>query len=408
MAAALAGSGLMEFCGASPQTAGFVGSVSRFIDCESRALGSNAYQALGLPGSTLSIMLSGFLTIFIALIGYNLLLGRSLTVRSGTIAMLKIGAVFALATSWAAYRTMVYDLVVDGPAQIVSDIGRPSAVPGSDGTLTQRLDLADGALVQLSILGPGNPIATPEQYAPPPFAGFNAFALGGSRILFLIAAVAGLGLVRVVVGLMLAFGPFFIAFLMFDSTRSLFEGWVRVLCGAAIAAVGVSIALGFELALLEPWLAAILARRLAGEALPSVPTELFVVTCVFTIVIAGVLIACSRLARAFRLAPVRSHLESDACATWSPAANDRPQVHSVRDRQEQSRAAAVADVLVSLQRREAGRARAWAGDVIPLSRRSSSALETQQFGAADFSVGRSFRRRAQARMTASAGKRDQL
>ena len=86
----------MDVCAGQPQAQGFVNSMVRFIDCQAQALGSNPYQALSAPGSTLSIVLTGFLTIFIALIGYNLLLGRSFTVRSGTLAAVKIGIVFAL------------------------------------------------------------------------------------------------------------------------------------------------------------------------------------------------------------------------------------------------------------------------------------------------------------------------
>ena len=69
---------------------------------------------------------------------------------------------------------------------------------------------------------------------------------------------------RLVAGLLLALGPFFIAFLLFDGTRGLFEGWLRVLGGAALGALGTAIVLGVELALLEPWLADLLACRLAG------------------------------------------------------------------------------------------------------------------------------------------------
>jgi type IV secretion system protein VirB6 len=395
----------MDLCSGPPQSAGFIGSTTHFIDCQAQALGANAWQALSLPGSTLSVVLTGFLTIFIALIGYNLLLGRSLSVRSGTLAMLKIGAVFALATSWPAYRTLIYDLVIDGPAQLASDIGGSSAIPGSDGTLVQRLDNADAGLTQLSILGPGIPTAAAADVPPPPFAGFSAFALGGSRILFLVSAIAGLGVVRIVAGLMLALGPFFVAFILFDSTRSLFEGWVRVLAGAALAAAGVLIALGFELAMLGPWLAAVLARRMAGEALPSVPTELFVLTCIFALVILGVLAACVRLASAFRLAPLLAQ----------PAVGDShllKQTHDARrlpalvtDREERSRAAAVADVLVMLQRREAGGRAVGAGAAAgTMAIRNSNAREA----APAVPVGRSYSRRARTRVTASGGRRDTL
>jgi type IV secretion system protein VirB6 len=85
-----------------PQGAGFISSVTGYVDCQAQVLGSGAWAALSAPGSTLMVVLTGFLTIFIALIGYNLLLGMTMTVRSVTLAFVKIGAVFALATSWPA------------------------------------------------------------------------------------------------------------------------------------------------------------------------------------------------------------------------------------------------------------------------------------------------------------------
>src|SRR5206468_8071792 len=114
-AAAAAGGRMMGNCPVVPPGAGFVSSMTSYLDCQAQVLGSGGWSALAMPGSTLSIVLTGFLTIFIALIGYNLLLGHAMTVRSGTLAFVKIGAVFALATSWPAYRTLVYDLVIDGP-----------------------------------------------------------------------------------------------------------------------------------------------------------------------------------------------------------------------------------------------------------------------------------------------------
>lgn len=393
----------MNLCAAQPDPA-FIGSVTRFVDCQAQALGSEAWHALAQPGSTLSVLLSGFLTIFIALIGYRLLLGQTFTIRSATLAMLKIGAVFALATSWPAYRTLVYDLVVDGPAQIAGDIGRPSAVPGSDGTLVQRLDATDAQLEQLAVQGVG--IGNRADVPPPPFAGFNAFALGGSRILYLIAAVAGLTAVRIVAGLMLALGPFFIAFVMFDSTRSLFEGWVRIIAGAALAAVGVSVALGFELTMLEPWLAGILARRMAGEDLPTVPVELFVLTSVYTIVVIAVLVACTRLARAFRLAPVVANFANVGGANAATA--QARSLGPIGESQQRSRAAAVADGLVTLQRRESG------GRSLPaMAGAPAGTIAVRNSGGGEFTgapvpVGRSFPRRARSRMTASGGRRDGL
>src|SRR4051812_17964690 len=99
----------MEPCAANAGS-GFIGSVTSYLDCQSQNLGSGAWVALAAPGSSLTLLLTGLFTIFIALIGYRLLLGATFTVRDITLSFVKIGAVFALATSWPAYRTLVYDL----------------------------------------------------------------------------------------------------------------------------------------------------------------------------------------------------------------------------------------------------------------------------------------------------------
>jgi type IV secretion system protein VirB6 len=398
---------MSDTCSAVGQGSGFISSIADYVDCQAQTLGTGAWAALGMPSSTLQIVLTGFLTIFIALIGYNLLLGRTLTVRDGTLAFVKIGAVFALATSWPAYRTVVYDLVTDGPEQLVSEIGPQAGVVGSDGTLLQRLDMTDHALVQLAILGPGMPPPNTE-VPPPPFGGFDAFALGGSRVLYLLTAIGGLTIVRIVTGLMLALGPFFIAFLLFDSTRSLFEGWVRVLGGAALAAIGVSIALGLELALLEPWLSVALARRMADEALPSLSVELFVITCLFAMIVAAALYGCARVAAAFRLPPIlraewagRS-LDLQASRT-SSAHGDT--AGSRRVEGERTRAAAIVGIMRSTMHRERAELVGTGAGAAPIARAVEVRGSDGNASRGAVPLGKSFRR-AGARVSATAAKRD--
>ncbi len=297
----------MSICSDPPASAGFVSSVVRSFDCQAESFALGAWQALSLPGSTLSLVLGSFLTLFIAFIGYNLLLGTAFTVRSGTVALVKVGAVLALATSWPAYQILVYDVVTSGPSQLFAELAGTPADISADAALLARLDVADGALAQLAVLGPGYPgVATATsagvQVVPPPFAGFNAFALGGARILFLLTATASLAIVRLVAALMLALGPLLVAFLLFDNTRSLFEGWVRVLAGAALAGLAARVAIALQLALLEPWLATVLVRRQADEALPTVPVELLVLVTLFALLALGLVIASARIARAFRMA----------------------------------------------------------------------------------------------------------
>lgn len=398
----------MDSCSALPPNAGFISSITSFVDCQAQILGSGAYQALSMPGSTLSIVLTGFLTIFIAIIGYNLLLGTGPTVRSGTLAFVKIGAVLALATSWPAYRTLVYDLVIDGPAQLVGEVGPSIGVVGSDGTLIQRLDLTDRGLAQLAILGPGNPAPGTELNVPPaPFGGFDAFALGGARMIFLLTAIAGLAAVRIIAGLALALGPFFIAFLLFDNTRSLFEGWVRVLAGAMLATVGVAITLGLELALVEPWLSNILARRMAGEALPTVSVELLVMMSLFAIVVVVAMAGSARLARAFRLAPlmqlipVMNEPDRGVAGPSARTAGNRDVAAS-----ERTRAAAVAGMLAPTSRRDFSMA-AQESSVLTGARQTPAInANYAEPSRTTVPVGRTFTRRSSSRFSASANRRD--
>jgi len=391
------------------QATGFISSLTIYLDCQAQLLGSGAWEALAAPGSTLSAVLTGFLTLYIAITGYNLLLGQSMTVRSGTLAFVKIGIVLALATSWPAYRTLVYDLVVDGPSQLVAEIGPRAGIAGSSGDLLRRLDAADRSLSQLAILGPGYTTVDAREatVAPPPFAGFDWFALGGSRILFILTAVIGLAAVRIVTGLMLALGPFFIAFLMFDSTRSLFEGWLRVLAGAALGAIGVSLTLGLQLALLEPWLSNILARRLAGETLPTVPTELFVIACLFAVITLVALLGCARVARAFRLAPIVRLLRFDrdhGSQLISPPDQSVRSPAQIADT-ERSRAAAVASILTATMRRDELRDPAQSDRTFE-TRVAASAGQRGEATRTATPIGRSFTRRAGTRVSSKATRRN--
>lgn len=399
----------MSACAASPPT-GFISSTTMFVDCQAQILGSGAWHALASPGSTLTIAITSFLTISIALIGYNLLLGNVITVRSGTLTFVKIGAVFALGTSWPVYRTLVYDLIVDGPGQLVSEVGPAAGVRGSDGTLLERLDAADDALGQLAILGVGLPPPNADPRVPPPFGGFDAFALGGARILFEGTSIGGLAVVRIVAGLMLALGPFFIAFLMFDSTRGLFEGWLRVVSGSAVGALGVMVVLGLELGFLEPWLSDVVARRVAGEALPSASTQLFVITALFAAAIGFTIFACAWLTSAFRLSwagrTAETPVKTEAAGRGTI---DPPRNYPLAAREDRTRASDLAMLLQSASYRER-----------TATVHASSSSETRTSGPlaggahqgppgarTAVPIGRSFTRRTHARVSALAGKRDQ-
>ena len=402
---------MMAVCHVIPNVDGFPSGLLGYLDCQAQALGLNGYAALAAPGSAASAVMNTLLTLFVALFGIRLLFGEAIGVRDGVLAAVKIGIVLTLAGSWPAYRTLVYDVVLRAPAQLVEEIGAPSGLPGVAGDLPTRLDRADQALSALAIYGVGMQSSNDTaRQAPPLFVGFDTFALGASRVVFLTSAIASFALLRLAAGLLLALGPLFAAFLLFAATRGLFGGWLRGLIGISIGALATGIALAVELALLQPWLADLLARRLAQQSIVGVPAQLLAVTIVFAVATGGLLLLALRLVREIRFdaidwrqfdinraAPPLGQLETNSL---------------VRTRhEERSRAMAVADAVSAGHRRTmvlvgggpaAGTNRAaQMGDMPSDSRPIVSSRATA------IPLGRTGARRTLARRSASAGRRDQ-
>ncbi|WP_343519941.1 type IV secretion system protein [Sphingomonas sp.] len=393
-------------CPALPVDGGYLSAILAFVDCQAQLLGASGYQALAAPGSTFSLILTALITIFVALFGYRMMLGQVPSVREGVLAFVKIGVVLVLATSWPPYQTLVYDTVFKGPAELTASIGGASGLPGAQGGMVARLEATDRILASLASDGAGYP-QTPEQAAqrtPPVLPGFDALAL--SRIFYLGGVVGAFASVRIIAGLLLALAPFFFAFLLFGATRGLFEGWLRALLGAALGALGVSIVLGIELALLESWLARILAIRAANVSVPNAPVELLVTTGIFALVLAAMLWALARLAMGFRF-PEVWQWATNALAPRSAGATAEPRSPGAEASEPavaRSRAIAIADAVAASQRREAdgpGNA-AQAAMRVPVQ-----AVSRESAAAAAAPLGQTFRRRTINRVSASAGRRDQ-
>lgn len=346
----------------------FLQSALAFIDCQAQTLGAHGYQALAAPGSPLSLLLTGLLTLLIAFLGYRMLFGETPGVREGVVTVVKIGIVLALATSWGAYRTLAYDVALHGPAEIVASVGAPAGLPGAGGGLAARLQQVDNALVALNYVGPGpaviparpqtvegQPITATDRSPAPPSI-FGPFALGTARIVFLTATIAAFAAVRLAAGILLALGPLFIAFLLFEGTRGLFEGWVRGLVAALLGAIAVTLVLSIELALLEPCLASLIALRQAGLSICGAPSELLVTAFAFALTILAIFGMAARVTMGFQLPTVLRNLPSTAMSfTRSEERAIRIPVERQRQvpSEQLSRAAAVAEAVARIQRQEA-------------------------------------------------------
>lgn len=413
---------MIPACIAPPPTAGFLEGLLSYVDCQAQSIGANGYEALAAPGSTLSLLITGFLTLFIAFMGYRMLFGQTPSVRDGVLAMVKIGIVLALATSWGAYRTLVYDVALRGPAELAATIGQQAGLPGAGAGLVERLGYADRNFVQLEILGQGPPVAAaPGQvpvnaYGQPvaPSSPFDGFAMGGARILYLAGAVGGLAATRLAAGLLLALGPLFIAFLLFEGTRGLFVGWIRALIAMSLAALGIAVTLGVELVLIETKLAELITLRNANLPIPGAAIELFVITLIFTLVMLTMVYAAARVALGFRLPDGLRLLPARLAGSLQAREEQpvgQPQQRGTAPAEERSRAAQVADAVAATQRREAG---GWQGAPAlavaaagAASRRAAPAGgERDEPATASVPIGQTYRRRTRGRVSASAGRRD--
>ncbi|QFT78513.1 type IV secretion system protein [Erythrobacter sp. THAF29] len=266
----------------------FLTRVLTHIDCQAQVIGSYGYQALGQPGSTASVLVTGLLTLFIALFGIRLLFGPQPGARDVVFDVLKIGIVLTLAFSWPAFRTVVYDVTLKGPAEIASVIQTSSQPSGALATV-DRLQQVDNNIVSLIELGTGrNTGQFLNQDAPgATFAGTalqDDAAFGYARLLFLAGVIAPLAMLRIAAAVLLALAPIVAGLYFFAQTRGILAGWAKGLVFTIGGSIAISLGLAVQLAIVEPWLADALNVRQFGYATPSAPLELFATMFAFMLV----------------------------------------------------------------------------------------------------------------------------
>lgn len=279
--------------------AGFLRGVLVFIDCQTQVIAGEGYRALAAPGSNVGVFVGSLIAIFVTIYGFRLLAGRVPDGMEIALAALKIGLVLMLATSWDAYRVLVYDVVLRGPAEII-ELANPTSSVGSAGHL-DRLQSGDDAILALTKVGTGRVDAAASQASDDeigtrpqtPFGDELAFSL--ARISYLVGTIATLGLVRLLAGILLALGPLFAGLLLFENTLPLFTGWLRLLCACLFATIAIAFLFEVELSILLPWANNVLQLRAAQLATPAAPLELMVITSTFALIIFGSLAFMLRL-----------------------------------------------------------------------------------------------------------------
>lgn len=282
----------MSFSSCAPVSSGsgFLKSSLAYLDCAGRELGSSGYAALTQPGSIASQLILTAVTLFVAWHGIRMMFGRVPDMGEAVIAVAKIGLVLMLVTSWPAVRTLFAAPAIAGSAELVAETRVQGATP-----LEDRLQRVDDGVVALTKWGTGKldiraGRTGDGQPAASEFAGIaltDGLALGLGRLCFLMGALMSIGLLKLLTGVMISALPLFAGLLLFDMTRGLFLGWVRVVFAMLVAGFAVPLILTVELSLIEPWLERAIADRGAYLATPSAPTELLAITGSFILILAA-------------------------------------------------------------------------------------------------------------------------
>lgn len=284
--------------------------LSTYVDCQARALGENGFQAL-IGGPVMAGLLSGLVTIFIALIGYRLILGHAISLRDTVGWTVRLGMVLTLITAWPAFQTLVYDVAVDGPNELAALLLPASGLPAADldGRIqdaydTMRLGVTPQPTPSPTPIVPPNagstlPNATPQlQVAPSPSG-----QLPQTASVFVISTSGVVAALRIAIGFLLAVAPLAILALLFDATLGVFSGWVRALAGAALALVAATVVTAIDLVMIEGELAnlqtygqGLVSEAVDQQALPTL-VLLFAITMLIAVAVAA------RMAGAFSLRP---------------------------------------------------------------------------------------------------------
>lgn len=206
------------------------------VDCLATDATSVSFGRLFGAHGSFQTALTIILTLYIALLAFNLLTGRSaLKLSVLTPRMMTLGLVLTFATSWIAYQSVVWNLATGAPDEIAT------VLVGSKGSATvmfaQQLDsffnaitdAANAAQPNASALAANPAAAAVNPAAAAASAGLmspaNVLSIGA--LILLLGTVGVLVVCRLALAALLILGPIFIVLALFEGTRGLFEGWLK-------------------------------------------------------------------------------------------------------------------------------------------------------------------------------------
>jgi type IV secretion system protein VirB6 len=262
------------------------------LDCQVNGAVASGYGHLFGAGGALGLALGAGLTIYLAIIALGLLTGHTrLTFGALGPKVLTLGFVLTFATAWPAYQTVVYGLLTGGPDQVAS------ALMGARGGATQafagRLDQLFDAVLEI-----GRSLAALPKS---PNLALASNLVWASAIILLLATLGLLVIARIVLAVLLALGPVFIVFGLFDGARGLFEGWLRTAVAFAVAPTLVVLGGSGVLTVIGPMISAVADDPLAAVTTLRPVVSLFLACLIYAGLLLTLATTAAALTRGWRI-----------------------------------------------------------------------------------------------------------
>lgn len=170
--------------------------------------------------------------VFIALYGYKVIISGKFSGSDLIVSCLKIIVLLALATEWDMFFLFIYAMVTDMPSDLAGAImqGVTPAVTDQASANSALSQYYDRSLEVASKLLQEAGWSDFGIYFYAFLVWFGALAFTGYAAMLIILS-------KLAVALLLSIAPIFILFLIFSSTKNLFEGWLRTLLNFALIPV---------------------------------------------------------------------------------------------------------------------------------------------------------------------------
>src|SRR5437763_8592831 len=192
--------------------AGVADALSK-VDCLANDATAVSFGRLFGAHGSFTTALTIILTLYVALLAFNLLTGRSaLRVSVLTPRMMTLGLVLTFATSWIAYQSVVWNLATGAPDEIASVLvgtkGSATTIFAQqlDGVFNAITEAASSINPQAAPAVPGMPVAAP----PIPSMASPANVLSIAGLILLLGTVGVLVVCRLALAALLIIGPVFI------------------------------------------------------------------------------------------------------------------------------------------------------------------------------------------------------